>query len=238
MPLSLQSLSHSLSSGASHNVTAKMAAFHISVPCRQPDLSVQYHSWSKVDIRGQPLLPHSMGRKQGWGNLRANPGFVVFWFISSLLSKPIFGQPPLYGGFSPVYTGARRDLSSSGVYRPKSWCLEGVRIWKLSRTYPGEKPPSFSVLTHRCSLVTRKRTRHLLTIPYILVRIGAPYKGWWPTLFHLPRNYGTIFKPKIFNYYITIWNSLVQIIIIILSSIIHSNLKCKLFNTMLVNWTL
>ena len=25
------------------------------VPCRQPDLSVQYHLLSKVDIRGQPL---------------------------------------------------------------------------------------------------------------------------------------------------------------------------------------
>ena len=69
-----------------------------------------------------------------------------------------------------------------------AWRLEGVRIWKLSRTYPGEKPPSYSVLTHRCSLVTRKPTKHLLTMPYILVRIGAPYEGGWSILFHLPRN--------------------------------------------------
>ena len=67
----------------------------ISVPCRQPDLGVQYHPWSKVSIRGQPLLPHSMGREKGWGHLRATPGFGVFWFIPPLLSKPIFGQPPL-----------------------------------------------------------------------------------------------------------------------------------------------
>ena len=44
---------------------------------------------------GRPLLPHSMGREQGWGHLRATLGFGVFWFISPLLSKPIFGQPPL-----------------------------------------------------------------------------------------------------------------------------------------------
>ena len=71
----LQSLCHALTSGASHNATAMMAAFLISVPCRQPDLGVQYHPWSKVDIRGQPLLPHSMGREQGLDHLRANPGF-------------------------------------------------------------------------------------------------------------------------------------------------------------------
>ena len=71
------------------------AVFSISVPYRQPDLGVQYHPWSKVVIRRQPLLPHSMGREQGWGHLRANSGFGVFWFIPLLLSKPIFGQPPL-----------------------------------------------------------------------------------------------------------------------------------------------
>ena len=75
--------------------TARMAALPTSVSCRQPDLSVQYHPWSKVDIRGQPHLSHSMGREQGWGHLRATTGFGVFWFIPPLLSKPIFGQPPL-----------------------------------------------------------------------------------------------------------------------------------------------
>ena len=59
----------------------------------------------RLTFGGQPLLPHSMGREQGWGHLRATPGFGVFRFIPPLLSKPIFGQPPLYGGFSLVYTG-------------------------------------------------------------------------------------------------------------------------------------
>ena len=173
-----------------------MAAPLISVPCRQPDLGVQYHPWSKVVIGGQPLLPHSMGREQGWDHLRANPGFGVFWSIPPLLSKHIFGQPPLRGGFSLVCTQGRRDLSSSGVVKPKPWRLEDVRIWKLSRTYPGEKPPSLSVLTHGCSLVTRKPTRHLLTMPYILVRIGAPYEGEWSIQFHPPRNMAPSLNPK------------------------------------------
>ena len=69
-----------------------------------------------------------------------------------------------------------------------AWHLEGVRIWKLSRTYPGEKPPSHFILTHRCSLATRKPTRHLLAMPCILVRIRAPYEGGWSILFHLPKN--------------------------------------------------
>ena len=79
---------------------ARMAALPISVPCRQPDLRV---SSTTPDLSitvegsfgGQPLIPHSMGIEQGWGHLRATPGFGVFWFIPPLLSKPIFGQPPL-----------------------------------------------------------------------------------------------------------------------------------------------
>ena len=49
----------------------------------------------RLTFEGQPLLPHSLGREKGWGHLRGNPGFGVFWFIPPLLSKPIFGQPPL-----------------------------------------------------------------------------------------------------------------------------------------------
>ena len=77
-----------------------------------------------------------------------------------------------------------------------AWRLEGVRIWKLSRTYSGEKPPSYSVLTHGYSLATRKPTWHLLAMPYILVRIGAPYEGRWSTLFHLPRNMAPSLNPR------------------------------------------
>ena len=62
-----------------------------------------------------------------------------------------------------------------------TWRLEDVRIWKLTLTYPGEKPSSLSVLTHGCNLITRKPTWHLLTMPYILVRIEAPYECRWST---------------------------------------------------------
>ena len=102
------------------------------------------------------------------------------------------------GRIFPVYTRGRHDLSSFGVVR--RWLLEGVRIWKLSRTYPDEKPTSFSVLKHRCSLITRKPTWYLMIMLYILVRIGAPYEGWWSTPFHLPRNYGIIFNPRLKKY--------------------------------------
>ena len=128
-----------------------------------------------------------MGREQGWGHLRVNPGFGVFWFIPPFCPSLSLDNL-LYREDFPWSTQGRYDLSSSGVYRPKSLRLEGVRIWKLSRTYPGEKPPSLSILKHGCSLVTRKPTLHLLTMPYILVRIGAPYEGRWPIQFHLPRN--------------------------------------------------
>ena len=86
-------------------------------------------------------------------------------------------------------------LSHDGVVNV-TWRIDGVWIWKLSRTYPGEKPSSFSVLKHECSLATRKPTRHLLAMPCILVSIRDPYEGGWSTQFHLPRNYGTIFNPR------------------------------------------
>ena len=133
---------------------------------------------------------------KGKGHQRVNPGFGECWFIPPLLvSAYLTSTSFIWRIFLGRHT-SRRDLSSCGVYRSKSWCLEGFRIWKLSRTYPGEKPPSFSVLTHMCSLATRKPTWHLLTMPYILVRIGAPYEGGWSTQFHLPRNYDTIFNPR------------------------------------------
>ena len=140
-----------------------------------------------------------MGREQGYVHLRANPGFGVFWFIIPLLVVAYLSITFSIGKIFPVYTRGRRDISSCGVVKPKSWRLEGVRIWKLSRTYPDEKPPSLSVLTHRCSLATRKPTQHFLAMSNILVRIRAPYEGWWPTQFHLSRNYGAIFNLRFLN---------------------------------------
>ena len=98
------------------------------------------------------------------------------------------------GRISQVCTQGRHDMSSSVVYRTRSWRLEGVRIWKLSRTYPGEKPPSLSVLTHGWSLVTRKPIRHLLTMSYNLVRI--PLRGWIVHSVPPAQEHGTIFNPR------------------------------------------
>ena len=89
------SLCHVLSSRIKHN------AFSRGWLLSSPSLACS-HIWASSTIRGrrltfwgQPLLLHSMGREQGWGHLRANLRFRVFWFIPLLLSKPIFGQPPL-----------------------------------------------------------------------------------------------------------------------------------------------
>ena len=36
-------------------------------------------------------------------------------------------------------------------------------------------------------------------MPYILVRIGAPYEGGWSILFHLPRNMAPSLNPRFLN---------------------------------------
>ena len=89
----LQSLCHELSSKVNHKTTARRQ-FLPSPPLTGSHTWCPVPPWFRV-VRGQSLLPHSMGREQGWDHLRANPGFGVFWFIPPLLSKPIFGQPPL-----------------------------------------------------------------------------------------------------------------------------------------------
>ena len=90
----------------------------------------------------------------------------------------------------------RLDLSSDGV-DDGTHRLDVLGL-KLSRTYPGEKPLSLSVLTHGCCLTTRKPTWHLLAMPNTLMRKGARYEGGWSTSFHLLRNYDTFFKPRFF----------------------------------------
>ena len=130
--------------------------------------------------------------------MRSPESYSGVWGILVHPSPPgwAYLQPTSFIGriFPSLHTWGRRDFVSDGVIR--NWRLDGVRIWKLSRTYPVEKPPSLSVLTHRLSLATRKPTRHLLAMPWILVRIGAPYESRWSTQFHLPRNYGTIFNSR------------------------------------------
>ena len=78
-------LSSVLSSGVNHNATAR--GWLLSSPSLAGSQTWVYSTTRgrKLSFGGQPLLPHSMGREQGWDHLRANLGFGVFWFIPSLL---------------------------------------------------------------------------------------------------------------------------------------------------------
>ena len=188
--------------------------FHITTPCRQPDLVTSSTVVNGLSF-GAVALSYSKGSAQGWGYLRALSG------VWGILAHPspsgwAYLQPTSFIGriFLSLYTWGRRDLCS--VRGRRDLCsvrgsrirqLDDVRIWKLSRTYPGEKPPSLSVLTHRPSLAKRKPTRHLLAMPWILVRIGAPYESRWSTQFHLTRNYDTIFNSRFLKLFIFLHNS-------------------------------
>ena len=164
---------------------------HHLLPASRP--GVQYHRGQWVVIRGSGLTLFK------W----FSPRMKVIWELIRGL-RYSGSSFPSWLGLSPVNLLYRQDFSKSthevGMTFVQSgvvsciWRLEGVGIWRLSRTYPDEKPPSLSVLTHRYSLATRKPTLHLLTIPCILVRIGAPFEGGWLTPFHPLRNYGTIFN--------------------------------------------
>ena len=172
---------------------------HHSLPAARP--GGQFHRGHGLAFGGQWPYPIQRVQPKGWGSPESYSGV---WGILVHPSPPVqayLWTTSFIGRIFLVYTQGRRDLSSSGVVS-SGWRLDGVRIWKLSRTYPGEKPPSLSVLTHRLSLATRKPTRHLLAIPWILVRIRAPYESGWSTQFHLPRNYGTIFNSRFFNIYV------------------------------------
>ena len=57
------------------------------------------------------------------------------------------------------------------------WLLEGVRVWKLNRTYHGEKPSSLSLPTEGCWFALCNLTQHLLAIPNILVEMRSLYEG-------------------------------------------------------------
>ena len=71
--------------------------------------------------------------------------------------------------FPSLHSWGRRDLGLVQGSQSASWWLEGVRIWKLSWTYPGEKPPQFSLSTQKWCLATRN--------PTIPVEIRAIYEG-------------------------------------------------------------
>ena len=109
-------LSYALSLGLSKIPSTGMTS-PISVPGRQPDMSVQYHPWSKVHIREQHPNPIQLVRLQGLDHLRANSRFGVFWFILPLLAVD-YHQP----------TSFREDfLSLSGV---SMGCFrQGSQLW-------------------------------------------------------------------------------------------------------------
>ena len=205
---SLQSLCHALSFWVNHNATARRWLLP------SPSLAGS-HTWCPVP----PVV-------EGWHS-RDNLYYLIQWVESkdgttwelirglgysglSLSSCPSLSLDNLlYREDFFWSTQGSHDLSSCGEVSPKYRRLEGVRIWKLSKTYPGEKPPSLSVLTHRYSLATRKPTRHLLTMPYILVRIGAPYEGELFVQFHLPRNMApSLTQEKFIEIWINLNNSI------------------------------
>ena len=101
--------------------------------------------------------------------------FEVFWIIPPLLDDAYLQSTFFIWRIFSGLSGVGATLSHTGL-SALGWPLGGVRVWKLSRTYPGEKPPPFSLPMQGCWFVTRKPTRHLPAIPNILVGMGALYE--------------------------------------------------------------
>ena len=133
-----------------------------------------------------------MGKASRMIHLRVNPGFGVFWFIPPLLAEAYL-HPTSF--IERIFFG----LSRVGVVLFQTgrlalgWPLGGARVWKLSRTYPDEKSPPFSLPTQGCCFVMSKPTRYLLTISTIPVMMKPFMKVWWPVQLHLLESYGEIF---------------------------------------------
>ena len=144
--------------------------------CWQPDLCVQSHSWSKARIGGRSPYPIQWVSTRRMDHLRANPGFGVFWFILTLLAVAYLQPTSFIGRIFFGLSGVGVALSQTG-WSDLDWPIRGVRIWKLSRTYPSDKPPLFSLPMQRYCFATRNPTRHLLTIPNIPVGMKFVYEG-------------------------------------------------------------
>ena len=160
----------------------------------------------KDSIRGQtPYSIRWVRSKDGatWELIRA-----LRYSDSSVLSVWAYLQPTSFIEriFLSLHTWGRRYLSSVHVSQSEHWRLENVRFWKLSRTYPGEKPSSLSVPTHKDCLSTRKSTQHLLAMSRILVRIRALYNCPIPCSVPPPLELLLHF-PKIFNMFLFYLNN-------------------------------
>ena len=88
--------------------------------CPVPPVVEGWHS-------GQPLLPHSMGREQGWGYHRANPRFGVFWFIPPLM---VVAYLPPTSFIGRIFSG----LSGVGLAWVQCGVDDGTHRLEVART--------------------------------------------------------------------------------------------------------
>ena len=195
-----QSLCPVFSSGIKHNVFRRGDFSHLHpLLAARPGCPVP--PVVEGSIRRTASLLHSMGKavkdEDTWElirGLRYSGSSLPSWlslYPANLLYRVYFLS---------LHTWGRCDLGSIQGCQFCCLRLEGVRFWKLTRTYPDKKPPSLSVLTLGWCYDTHKPTQHLLAIPNIPVGWEPFTRIQWPTQFHLLRNYGAIF-PKIFIYF-------------------------------------
>ena len=90
-------------------------ASSISVSCWQPDMGVQYHPWSKVRLRRRTAHLIQWVWSQGWGYLRAIPGFRVFLLIPPLLGVAYLQPTSFIGRILFDLSGVGAALFRSGL---------------------------------------------------------------------------------------------------------------------------
>ena len=134
--------------------------------CLVPTVVEGWHSGDSLHY------PIQWVRLQGLDHLRVNPGFSVFWFIAPLLVVAYLQSTSFIWRISSGLSRVGVSLFQIGQ-SALDWPLRSVLVWKLSRTYPGEKLPSLSLPKQGCCFATR----HLLAIPKIPVRMRALYES-------------------------------------------------------------
>ena len=122
------------------------------------------------DFCKEAASPISVPYQQLIQSLRYSGSSLPSWL--SLSSANLFYRED----FPSLHTRGRHGLDSIQGGQSEYWRLEGVRIWKLIRTYPDEKPPSLSVPKQGICLSTRKPTRYFLAMSNIPVGIRVLYE--------------------------------------------------------------